>query len=257
MRNSNISNRSSPILLRLFPEIGGGKHEATEFYARWLGQIVAANCLPAGDQIGIVRPLHPSLHRARIGRPYGLTQPALNLQPPYNIGPTPARFRCTRCIVLKSGLQPGHIDRSRSRPMTTLRHAACNCGRVYLTIEGEPSRIAMCHCLACQRRTGAVISNQARSRREQVAITGNSTTWLRIAESGNALTITSVRHVAPPSTGGTRAFLDTSTLPSATSPIQVSPHQTSRCGRSHATPGSPCPPTRRPSAWRSRDDKQA
>ena len=72
--------------------------------------------------------------------------------------------------------------------MTTTRHAACSCGRLYLTIEGEPTRIAMCHCLACQRRTGAVISNQARFRREQVAITGNSTSWLRTAESGNALT---------------------------------------------------------------------
>ena len=71
----------------------------------------------------------------------------------------------------------------------TTRHAACSCGRLYyLTIEGETKRIAMCHCLACQRRTGAVISNQARFRREQVAITGNSTTWVRTAESGNALT---------------------------------------------------------------------
>jgi hypothetical protein len=35
------------------------------------------------------------------------------------------------------------------------RHAACNCGQLHLTIEGEPSRIAMCHCLECQRRTGA------------------------------------------------------------------------------------------------------
>jgi hypothetical protein len=26
----------------------------------------------------------------------------------------------------------------------------------------------MCHCLECQRRTGAVISNQARFRHEQV-----------------------------------------------------------------------------------------
>jgi hypothetical protein len=50
----------------------------------------------------------------------------------------------------------------------TSRHAACNCGQLYLTIEGEPSRISMCHCLECQRRTGAVISNQARFRREQV-----------------------------------------------------------------------------------------
>ena len=46
----------------------------------------------------------------------------------------------------------------------------------------------MCHCLECQRRTGAVISNQARFRREQVTFAGNATTWMRTAESGNAIT---------------------------------------------------------------------
>ena len=56
------------------------------------------------------------------------------------------------------------------------------------TIEGEPSRISMCHCLECQRRTGAVISNQARFPREQVTIVGKATAWMRTAESGNALT---------------------------------------------------------------------
>ncbi len=45
----------------------------------------------------------------------------------------------------------------------------------------------MCHCLACQRRTGAVISNQARFRREQVTFAGKATTWTRTAESGHAL----------------------------------------------------------------------
>ena len=68
------------------------------------------------------------------------------------------------------------------------RHAACNCGQLHLTIEGEPSRISMCHCLECQRRTGAVISNQARFRREQVTFAGKATAWMRTAESGNALT---------------------------------------------------------------------
>jgi hypothetical protein len=46
----------------------------------------------------------------------------------------------------------------------------------------------MCHCLECQRRTGAVISNQARFPREQVTIAGKATAWMRTAESGNALT---------------------------------------------------------------------
>jgi hypothetical protein len=42
--------------------------------------------------------------------------------------------------------------------------------------------------LECQRRTGAVISNQARFRREQVTFAGNTTVWTRTAESGNAMT---------------------------------------------------------------------
>jgi hypothetical protein len=69
----------------------------------------------------------------------------------------------------------------------TTRPTACSCGQLHLTIEGDPSRISMCHCLACQRRTGAVISNQARFRREQVTITGKTTTWTRTAESGHTL----------------------------------------------------------------------
>ena len=73
----------------------------------------------------------------------------------------------------------------------TIRRTACSCGQLHLTIEGEPTRISMCHCLECQRRTGAVISNQARFRREQVTFAGTST-------------------------GRTKAFLDTSSLPSAT-----------------------------------------
>lgn len=67
------------------------------------------------------------------------------------------------------------------------RVAACNCGQLSLTIEGEPVRISMCHCLACQRRTGAVISNQARYKAEQVKVSGKATTWTRLADSGNTL----------------------------------------------------------------------
>src|SRR5436309_9271118 len=37
----------------------------------------------------------------------------------------------------------------RSRSMT-IRRAACSCGQLHLTIEGEPWRISMCHCLECQ-----------------------------------------------------------------------------------------------------------
>ena len=50
----------------------------------------------------------------------------------------------------------------------TIRCAACFCGQLHLAVNGEQSRIWMCHCLECQLRTGAVISNQARFRREQI-----------------------------------------------------------------------------------------
>ncbi|HEX9905358.1 MAG TPA: aldehyde-activating protein, partial [Propylenella sp.] len=33
------------------------------------------------------------------------------------------------------------------------RRASCSCGQLSVTCEGEPVRISMCHCLACQRRT--------------------------------------------------------------------------------------------------------
>ena len=70
----------------------------------------------------------------------------------------------------------------------TTRHAACSCGQLHLTIEGEPSRIWICHCLECQRRTGAVMGNQARFRREQITFNGTATAWKRTGGSGNSLT---------------------------------------------------------------------
>ena len=70
----------------------------------------------------------------------------------------------------------------------TTRQAECSCGQLHLAIECEPSRIAICHCLACQRRTGAVLSNQALFSCDQVTIAGNSSSWARAAESGNTLT---------------------------------------------------------------------
>ena len=70
----------------------------------------------------------------------------------------------------------------------TTRRAACSCGQLSLTIEGEPARISMCHCLECQRRTGAVLANQARFRRDQITFAGQATAWTRSSDSGNAIT---------------------------------------------------------------------
>ncbi|MGO4840389.1 GFA family protein, partial [Rhizobiaceae sp. 2RAB30] len=34
------------------------------------------------------------------------------------------------------------------------RTASCSCGGLSIQVEGEPLGVGVCHCLACQRRTG-------------------------------------------------------------------------------------------------------
>jgi hypothetical protein len=68
------------------------------------------------------------------------------------------------------------------------RHASCSCGQLKVVCEGEPVRISMCHCNACQQRTGSVFGVQARFPREQVRIDGKATRFARKADSGNTLT---------------------------------------------------------------------
>src|SRR5262249_4830119 len=72
--------------------------------------------------------------------------------------------------------------------MTTNPKAARRCGQLHPTGEGEPIRISMCHCLACQRRTGSVFGVQARFPRDNVRVEGRSTAYVRIADSGNRIT---------------------------------------------------------------------
>jgi len=66
----------------------------------------------------------------------------------------------------------------------TTRRAACSCGKLEIVCEGEPVRISMCHCLACQRRTGAVFGGQAWFQRQQATISGNATEFARQSDAG-------------------------------------------------------------------------
>jgi hypothetical protein len=70
----------------------------------------------------------------------------------------------------------------------TIRRAECSCGRLRLTARGDPLRVSMCHCLACQRRTGSVFGAQARFHVEDVDIEGDSRSYTRTADSGNTIT---------------------------------------------------------------------
>jgi hypothetical protein len=49
---------------------------------------------------------------------------------------------------------------------------------------GEPVRVSVCHCLACQRRTGSVFGAQARFAAASVAISGEATTFNRTGDAG-------------------------------------------------------------------------
>ena len=58
-----------------------------------------------------------------------------------------------------------------------------------MTCEGEPVRVSMCHCLACQQRTGSVFGVQARYPREQVtSIEGAKAEFVRTGDSGGRVT---------------------------------------------------------------------
>jgi hypothetical protein len=57
--------------------------------------------------------------------------------------------------------------------------AACSCGQLRVTVAGDPVRISMCHCLACQRRTGSPFGAQARFPADPVEITGRASRYVR------------------------------------------------------------------------------
>ena len=72
----------------------------------------------------------------------------------------------------------------------TVRIASCSCGQLQTEVRGDPIRVSVCHCYACQRRTGSVFSAQARFPREAVAIKGNGTEFVRVGDEGERFRFT-------------------------------------------------------------------
>ena len=66
----------------------------------------------------------------------------------------------------------------------TDRRASCSCGKLSVRTRGEPVRISVCHCLACQRRTGSAFGVQARFPEDAVSITGGSREFARTGDKG-------------------------------------------------------------------------
>ena len=64
------------------------------------------------------------------------------------------------------------------------RLASCTCGQLTARVAGDPVRVSVCHCLACQRRTGSVFGEQARFPRDHVTVSGTATEYVRVGDEG-------------------------------------------------------------------------
>ena len=65
------------------------------------------------------------------------------------------------------------------------RTASCSCGQLRIEVEGEPLGVGVCHCLACQRRTGSVFAALA-SFAAPYKVHGMAGEYVRVGDLGAA-----------------------------------------------------------------------
>jgi hypothetical protein len=70
----------------------------------------------------------------------------------------------------------------------TSRTASCSCGQLTAVASADPLRVSVCHCLACQRRSGSVFAAQARFPEGSVTTAGASNTFVRVGDAGSRAT---------------------------------------------------------------------
>jgi hypothetical protein len=70
----------------------------------------------------------------------------------------------------------------------TSRFASCSCGQLSAATTTEPLGVSVCHCLACQRRSGSVFAAQARFPGGSVTLAGTSTSYVRVGDEGGRAT---------------------------------------------------------------------
>jgi len=63
--------------------------------------------------------------------------------------------------------------------------ASCSCGQLTLICEGSISRTSICHCHACQKRTGSVFGVQTRVEKSRTTISGKATRYDRPTDEGD------------------------------------------------------------------------
>jgi hypothetical protein len=65
--------------------------------------------------------------------------------------------------------------------------AECQCGQLTVEVPEKSLITIACHCIACQRRTGAPFGVLAYHRRDQVTIAGDAKSFVRTSDAGNAV----------------------------------------------------------------------
>ena len=64
------------------------------------------------------------------------------------------------------------------------RTASCFCGQLCIEVQGEPLGVGVCHCLACQQRTGSVFAALA-AFAAPYKVTGTATEFVRTGDHGS------------------------------------------------------------------------
>ena len=120
--------------------------------------------------------------------------------------------------------------------------AACSCGKLRLTANGDPVRVSICHCLACQRRTGSAFGLQARFLASEVQVTGAFAEYIRTSDHGEKRTFRFC-----PDCGATVYYTldgadDRIAVPVGAFADPTFPAPTRSVHGRADTPGFPCPP---------------
>ena len=68
--------------------------------------------------------------------------------------------------------------------MVEIRRGGCQCGHIRYELSDAPLGLAVCHCKACQRRTGALAGSGAAFAKAQVRIEGPRKVFERDGQAG-------------------------------------------------------------------------
>jgi hypothetical protein len=88
-----------------------------------------------------------------------------------------------------------------------MRTASCSCGQLRIEVDGDTLGVGVCHCLACQRRTGSVFATLA-AFAAPYRVSGAATEYVHTGDQGTRFKFrfcpvcgTSLFHTDEPDTG--------------------------------------------------------